>query len=548
MAEKPDLWDLTSQEEKEAFQRACGLQPEESEAFMRDLHKIGFRMGVLGFGEDFLIENGFPDKALEIYLKSQNEAILKAAAEHFNLESPDGLRSPEGRTQEQADYIQWLAGAYTMGRLRKYTRSDYMKTQVVIENRALSIVKRQLHSDLTEEELAGVRFGFDDMEGREGETLRAALELLNCSFYATHGQFTPEESGFVGEAELDTIQDLTDQYLAFHVQSRKPYNESIRDFLAPLADKVTEITQSDYFSLPLPKAWALQSVIARAGSAGQLLNVGDKSLSGQVLIEASISDKDGNPLVIDDLHKGVQRAIGNLIEENHGQLPITVTPQQVYRAFARLPYSVNVTEQQAAEMEAALDVMMGSVSSIDFRQQLEKHKKIKQQPDYDYTSPEAGGLKGNLITAEKAFAVNKNGIREVAYIIFSYPMLYRYSRIVGQIAKVPNRLLTGGDKPAIRDSKTAGEKGRARDVAMRENVISRIYRMRERKKGKKRYSKLIRVEEVAQDCGFELTDKTRRTLLKNIGLFLADLQQQKEIVRYEETKEGRKIVGFTVQP
>lgn len=64
--------------------------------------------------------------------------------------------------------------------------------------------------------------------------------------------------------------------------------------------------------------------------------MGKKTSSGAVIISAAISGKNGEPLTITELEKGVQRAIGNLIAEAGGILPITVSPQQIYRAFARL--------------------------------------------------------------------------------------------------------------------------------------------------------------------------------------------------------------------
>ena len=83
-------------------------------------------------------------------------------------------------------------------------------------------------------------------------------------------------------------------------------------------------------------------------------------------------------------------------------------------------------------------------------------------------------------------------------------------------------------------------------MEVKENILTRILRMKERKRAKETYIKLIRAEEVAEDCGVTLTDKTRRTLLKNMGLCLDDLKEQKQIKGYEETKQGRKIAGYSI--
>ena len=51
---------------------------------------------------------------------------------------------------------------------------------------------------------------------------------------------------------------------------------------------------------------------------------------------------------------------------------------------------------------------------------------------------------------------------------------------------------------------------------------------------------------MAADCGIELTERTRRTLLKNIGLYLEELRKEAQLKKFEEAKEGRKIIGFKI--
>jgi len=336
------------------------------------------------------------------------------------------------------------------------------------------------------------RFGFDDLPGDEGTELQEALRILS------------EERGLI-----------------------------------------TEISQSDFFGLPVSKAWRKQTDIARSGAAGYDLNVGNKTRAGELFIEATISDKDGNPLEIDELEKQVQRAIGNLVDEAR-RLPIAVTPRQIYRAYARLPADATVTEQQAAEMEAAMDKLLTAPGTINYKNQLEKHKRIKQQADYDYSSPKAGYESGALITGSKKALQAHDGTWTKGYIIYEYPMFYKYSHVIGQIARVPNRFLLGAGKPAIKTDKTDGVKGTARNIAVKTEVLTRLLRMQECKDSKKSYVSIIRIDEVAADCGIELTERTRRTLLKNIGLYLEELRKEAQLKKFEEAKEGRKIIGFKI--
>lgn len=199
-----------------------------------------------------------------------------------------------------------------------------------------------------------------------------------------------------------------------------------------------------------------------------------------------------------------------------------------------------------------MDKLMFYPSSLNFKTQLERHRNIKEQNDYDYQEEGSGKIKRNLIPAQKLENAVYRGINLlVAYEIYDYPSFYQYSHIIGQMAKIPNKLLAGHEKPAIKTDKTPSLQGNARNIAVKENVLGRILRMNQekeeaRKKGKTEFSKTLRIDEVAADCGIELTDKTRRTLLKNIGLYLEDLRQDGRIEKAIEEKESRKIIGFTI--
>lgn len=541
----------------------------QGEELRKAIGTIELDLGLMAHGVDYLIDNGAPEELIEKYHRSYDKALARKAAELLHLEESI-LADPATRTEEQKRLMLEIAGAHQSEQIHRYLQSDFVKTQLVIDNKALSILQRQKYGEPkkaepteAEKKLAEgspeleaalerkteplPRFGFDDLPGDEGTELQDALRILNLSFYASHPEFKPKEAGFIGEPELALVQAATEAYLAFHQASGKPYSESIWDYFKPEErGLITEISQSDFFGLPVSKAWRKQTDIARSGAAGYDLNVGNKTKAGELFIEASISDKDGNPLEIDELEKQVQRAIGNLIDEAR-RLPIAVTPQQIYRAYARLPADATVTEQQAAEMEAAMDKLITAPGTINYKNQLEKHKRIKQQADYDYSSPKAGYESGTLITGSKKALQAHDGTWTKGYIIYEYPMFYKYSHVIGQIARVPNRFLLGAGKPAIKADKRAGAQGTARSIAVKAEVLTRLRRMQERKDSKKSYIPLIRVDEVAADCGIEFTDRqVERNLRKNIGLYLEELRKEAQLKKFEEAKEGRKIIGFKI--
>lgn len=546
----------------------------QGEELRKAIGTIEIDLGLMAHGVDHLIDNGAPEALIDKYYRSYDKALARKAAELLHLEESI-LADPATRTEEQKRLMLEIAGAHQSEQIHRYLESDFVKTQLVIDNRALLILQRQKYGELdkklTEAEKLSImesvpglqeavekmtehiprplpKLSFDDLPVDEGTELQEALRILNLSFYASHPEFKPKEAGFIGEPELALVQAATEAYLTFHQASGKPYSESIWDYFKPEERRqITEISQSDFFNEPTSKAWRMQNAIALSGAAGFDLNVGKKTEAGKVIIEASISDLQGNPVNIDDMLKGVQRAIGNLIDRNGGLRPIVVTPAQIYRAYAGLPVDSFVSPAQEADMEAAMDKLMFYPSSLNFKTQLERHKHIKQQDDYDYQEEGSGKIKRNLVPAQKLENAVYRGISlPIAYEIYDYPSFYQYSHIIGQMARIPNRLLAGAAKPAIKADKTPGLQGSARNVAVKENVLGRILRMSERDEHKKAFTNVIKVEDVAADCGIELTDKTRRTLLKNISLYLEELRQEGRIKKAIEKKEARKIIGFTI--
>lgn len=75
-----------------------------------------------------------------------------------------------------------------------------------------------------------------------------------------------------------------------------------------------------------------------------------------------ISDVDGEPVNLSEVQNGIQKTIEKMVHEarRKSEYPIFVTPNQIYRAFTRLPRDAAVTEAQASEIEQAMDVLMNT--------------------------------------------------------------------------------------------------------------------------------------------------------------------------------------------
>ena len=513
-----------------------------AEALSREIFRIGLRMGLLASGEDFLIEAGAPAKIIDEYMESKYTAIAKEAARRLNLDDYRPLVWKKTRTKEQEKLITEIATAGALKRLISYHESNYSRVIVLL----MAAMASELNLDIN------TMMG----NGSEEESDKAsAISFLTRYFFALHGELRAPGVDHIDPAAKENLTEdqeaEVEGLMRRLIKYQKRHGGSFYGAISPCFQlegvaaandlpEQTEFVKRDDIFLPVAKAWRRQHDIALRGAKGLTVGVG-----GNVDIKVTISDKEGNPLQLDGIRRGAQMAIGNLIDSNGGQLPIVVTPDQVYREWAGLDSTVDVSDAQAAEMEAAIDSLTSSPSKMDFEEQLKEHTIKNKARDYDYTGPNAGRLSGNLITAEKIEAVRKNGSRTVAYKVFSYPMLYRYSHVVGQIAQVKRSLITGGEKPAIKQDNRAGAQYNSRDVSMRHNVLTRIERM----KTAKDEARSILLSQVAEDLLITLTDKTERTLRKNLEIYLEELKAQGEIKGFSPKMGGRanrKFMGFDI--
>lgn len=550
-------------EEYERDEEPAEMDQTSAEAFSREIDLLGLRMGLLSHGSDFLIENGAPEKIIEEYERNKWEAIAKKAAEQLNLPDYRPLILKATRTKEQEKVMADIAAREQISRLTVFLGSLYNKATV----------------ELMAELMAGLKMRTtDDLTGRnDWDDISSALAFLVRYFFVLHGRLRAEGveeidpaspcPGEIPERYAEELRGIMRALLTYRAKHGGGFRENIAPCFhlekvsaAQALEPITEITQKDLFGLPLSKIWRQQGAIAKQGRVGKQpghdveglpVNVGAKTVKGEVLAYAEISDLEGKPIEIDEVCKGVERAVANLIYEAGGPaaLPIRITPQQIYRAYARLPHDATVTDQQAEEMERAMDKLMFAPAQLDYTAQLERHTRTKQQDDFDYDIA-SGKRKQTLIVATKD-EFTLRGQRVVGYEVQKVPLLYWYSHGFGQIAWTPNQLLTGPERPAVKETKEKSSQNNARNVAMKENILTRVYRMEQRSKAHKSYTALIRISEVAEDVfpdGLQgLTERGKRTLRKNMSQYLEFLQAEGKIRGFEETKERREVVGYTVK-
>lgn len=307
--------------------------------------------------------------------------------------------------------------------------------------------------------------------------------------------------------------------------------EETMEQLQQQLEALTVTANRSTFSMPQAKVWQRQQDIARNGAQGMPVNVGGNSKATQVYINAQISDANGNPIELTQAMKDVQRAVGNLIDDNGGvaALPIFVTAAQVYRAAAGLKPDALVTPEQQRETESALDRLMDYPCVVNFKAQLEKHTNMQQQPDYDYTAEDAGKLKGHLVIASKVEGGVAYRGRDlpVVYKVYEYPTLYRYSHLIGQMERVEKRLLAGA---AISLPDGTSNQRRTLDyTAVRSYILQEVIAMKRQRARRKSFNNQIKVADVVEACKLNVSPRTRRTLIKNMGLYLTELKQAGEI-------------------
>lgn len=512
----------------------------QGEELNRAIMRIGLRMGLLAYGVQFLEDSGAPAEVLAWYERDYQEALAKATAKEMGLDDWQPLLLKATRTPEQEKVMENLAGRAAMNRFRKYLESNYMASvDVLIDSMAAA-----LETDTR---------GLQERDEWQDD-MSEAISLLNRYFYVLHGDIDPAAKAALSGDSMEELDQMARQLVAYRGKHGGGFFESVAPCFnletvaaaRPSAYSLTEISKSKDIFLPTGLPWQRQHEIAEAGNVGAELDVSRRG-AAPVIISASISDEKGNPLRIDGIRRGAQMAIGNLIQENGGVLPIVVTPEQVYREWACLESSAFVTKQQAEEMEAAIDSLIKAPARMDFQAQLQQHKRMKKQPDYDYDSPQAGRFSEYLIMAGKVEGIRKDGSRTVAYRVYSYPMFYYHSHIVGHMTPVKRSLITGAgvERPAVRQEARAEAQSNSRDVSMRHNVLTRIERMKKDERSPRR----ILLEEVAGDLYIELTEKTERTLRKNLEQYLDELRAQGEIKKHSPVMGGRgnrKYIGFSI--
>lgn len=401
--------------------------------------------------------------------------------------------------------------------------------------------------------------------GRDAEAIRHLMDTEDFGRVLRGEELTTPETVTLTEDECYSVMELCEKLASMLEQDQEAEPTAlIESFISTeykrspestrLISRLTRVRKSNHVLMTTSKAAKKMTEIAVIPE-GVLIDVGGTG-KYHAEIFARIGDEESKPYSPSHMHKHLQDTIGQLGEENG--YPLSLTPAQIYRAFAGLDRDARVWPEQEAEIEKAMDALIFAPANIDFTEQVEKHPHVKRDPTFKYTKAK---LSGNLITAEKG-SVKRGDTYAVAYTIYSPPIFYRYSKAVGQLKQVDIRLLSSTTKKRFtKDEKATGEtphksktsaSGGTRNTVIRRYLADRVTDMQKtaranRKEGLPSHQRRIAYATIAEQSDTTLTPKTIRTIREITERILNDFVALKQIKGFEIYKEGSAYKGVEIK-
>lgn len=322
-------------------------------------------------------------------------------------------------------------------------------------------------------------------------------------------------------------------------------------------ETLTEIISTDKIIMSTSKAARNMLTIAeKEGTAS--IDVGRG-----VKIKARITGKNGEKIVhLTRLDYDVMEAVGQIFMEN-GFKEIIITPEQIFKTITKADPSANVSPAAVEEIVASMDKLITTPATLDFKEQIEKHTRLKAKP---YGNRQ-GILKGNLISGmhmESHTTTYKGRIIEHAFKIYDLPMFVYYSYAIGQLVTVPGHYLTGSQPVENGQKKTAAKKEarqrlNLKDAGLRRSLLEKIQYTKNQKENRdkkllyrkqtppKTYQAKIAFSTIAEDIKYEMdSEKRKRTLREQTFAFMQEQVRMGNIISCEYYYVGRAQSGIEI--
>ena len=218
----------------------------------------------------------------------------------------------------------------------------------------------------------------------------------------------------------------------------------------------------------------------------------------------------------------------------YGDESHVITPAIVYRAMVHATQTETPSPQQIGAVTRSLDKMRFVRVQIDCSEELTRRKL-----SLNGAQVTGGKIDTYLLALEKTEVI-AGGQKVTAYKIMKTPILYDYSRLIGQVLTVPAALLDIRDKTGAKVSNTE------RRIAIKGYLLRRIELMKG-KTGNRQSRQILYAGIYASVCEGDPKEKEQRLIREYVALVLTNWKRDKYITGYSELTKGRKKTGVEIK-
>lgn len=382
-------------------------------------------------------------------------------------------------------------------------------------------------------------------EGVSTETIEAAIKFCISVLDTVRDQFGAEDGAEI-EKVLNkmTFAELVTAYAVIGeaIKSGRSVNEITR-----LLNNQGAPDQQDQGIDPLPILRSIipkTAIINNSKLAGQITNeffnagripllVSRRGSKKEIEIVASMTFDNPNVQIASrQPYTAYDRAVYNAVCSLWEAGNTAFSPAMVYLAMNGLSGSQErgrkVSPQAVAAVTRSIEKQRFTRLTIDCTDQMKHYKDLKRAK-----------FDANMLTIEGVEMTAQNGAKVKAYTFTNPnrpPVLYEYSRSIGQVISVSPRLLNSGS--AINNTDEV--------IVLREYLIREINWMKQPNSSR---NKVITFSEVYKELGLDqqgITKDKARKIRNNTEALLAHLKNEHFIYGFEEYKKGRTIAGVEI--
>lgn len=312
------------------------------------------------------------------------------------------------------------------------------------------------------------------------------------------------------------------------------------------------------FSTPKENLEALRSIIPKTSI------INNSKLANRLTIDSDMVSGDIIPVRVSSKKaKKEMKILATMAFENPnvsitGRQPYTAYDRAVYEAICSLWEAGNTAFTPAMVYHAmngtsgtddgGASISLQAIESVT--RSIEKHRFTRLTIDCSeqiekgqYKDLKSAKYDAMMISVDGIEMKAQNGKKVKAYSFTNPkrpPVLYEYSKTIGQVLSVPAKLLNSSHMIRSTDE----------NIVIRKYLIRRIELM----KGKNGLqSKHITYTGVCEELGIDIDSltgnakkDTHKRIRKNTGALLSHLQHENYIKGYEEYKDGRTVVGVKI--